>query len=436
MNRTGLRRRLASRSGLTTRRSARALEAVLDAVALALSRGETVPIRGLGSLAPRATRGGRRSVRLVPSRPRRVPPAEKKSTTPLLGGAMDQKGNQDERGEKDNAETRGNEPAPLGLDVGTSRIVLSRGAGHSTKTETQLNAFVSVPYSKFTENILKQNKVNYHLNGGREIFIFGNESEKFSDFFNTDARRPMRNGVLNPSEENGLLVIQSIIEKLLPKTKKNELVCFSVPGPGRDMTSDLVYHEAMLKNMLTGLGYRGKAINEGLAVIFAELEDENFTGIGISCGGGMCNVCLAYMSVPVFAFSTSKAGDYIDTSVASVTGEATTRVRVMKEQGFDLRKAPKDKYESALAIYYEEMILALVEALRTDFVRAANLPRMDRPIPIVLSGGTASPKGFVEKFSAALDNADLPFKVSDVRLASDPYTATARGCAIAALHEE
>ena len=349
---------------------------------------------------------------------------------------MDQKANQDERGGTEHSEPRGTEHPPLGLDVGTSRIVLSRGTGSGTKTQTELNAFVSVPYSKFTESILKQNKVNFHLNGGREIFIFGNESEKFANFFNTDARRPMRNGVLNPSEENGLLVIQSIIEKLLPKTKRHELVCFSVPGPGRDIHSDLVYHEAMLKNLLSSLGYQGKAINEGLAVIFAELESENFTGIGISCGGGMCNLCLAYMSVPVFAFSTSKAGDYIDTSVASVTGEAPTRVRVIKEEGLDLRRTPQNKYESALGVYYEEMISALVEALRTDFVKAANLPRMDRPIPIVLSGGTASPRGFVEKFSDTLGKADLPFKVSDVRLASDPLTATARGCAIAALHEE
>jgi DNA-binding protein len=436
MNRTGLRRRLAARTGLSVRRSAGALEAMLDAVGHALARGESVPIRGLGTLIPRAGRGAKQTVRLAPSRSRDRQRSDTNSKKPLLGGAMDQKANQDERGGTEHSEPRGTEHPPLGLDVGTSRIVLSRGTGSGTKTQTELNAFVSVPYSKFTESILKQNKVNFHLNGGREIFIFGNESEKFANFFNTDARRPMRNGVLNPSEENGLLVIQSIIEKLLPKTKRHELVCFSVPGPGRDIHSDLVYHEAMLKNLLSGLGYQGKAINEGLAVIFAELESENFTGIGISCGGGMCNLCLAYMSVPVFAFSTSKAGDYIDTSVASVTGEAPTRVRVIKEEGLDLRRSPQNKYESALGVYYEEMISALVEALRTDFVKAANLPRMDRPIPIVLSGGTASPRGFVEKFSDTLHKAELPFKVSDVRLASDPLTATARGCAIAALHEE
>ena len=51
---------------------------------------------------------------------------------------------------------------------------------------------------------------------------------------------------------------------------------------------------------------------EGLAVVFAELEKENFSGIGVSCGGGMCNIALAFMSIPVMTFSVNKAGDYID----------------------------------------------------------------------------------------------------------------------------
>lgn len=347
---------------------------------------------------------------------------------------MDQKNKNDDRDRTDPGDG-GSTGAPLGLDVGTSRIVLAKGVGQGVRTETQLNAFISVPYSKFTENILKQNKVTYHVHG-KELLIFGNESEKFANFFNTDARRPMRQGVLNPSEEHGVRVIQSIIERLLPQSHKREMVCFSVPGPGRDTTTDLVYHENMLKNYIQSLGYRAKAINEGLAVIFAELESENFTGIGISCGGGMCNTCLAFMSVPVFVFSSTRAGDFIDQSVGSVTGESATRIRVIKEEGLDLRKSPTNKYDQALVIYYEEMIMSLVEALRNDVLKANNLPRLDRPVPVVISGGTATPRGFVEKFRAALDQAELPIKISDVRLASDPLTATARGCAIAAMHED
>ena len=49
----------------------------------------------------------------------------------------------------------GGEAGALGLDIGTSRIVLAGGPnGH--KAQTQLNAFVSVPYSKMTEAILSR----------------------------------------------------------------------------------------------------------------------------------------------------------------------------------------------------------------------------------------------------------------------------------------
>ena len=36
----------------------------------------------------------------------------------------------------------------LGLDVGTSRICLAQQAGEEFQYQTQLNAFVTVPYSR------------------------------------------------------------------------------------------------------------------------------------------------------------------------------------------------------------------------------------------------------------------------------------------------
>lgn len=328
------------------------------------------------------------------------------------------------------------DPAALGLDVGTSRLVLASGSADHVKTSAELNAFITVPYSKFTENILKQNNVSYQVNGSQMIQIYGNEAERFANFFNAEARRPMLNGMLNPTEEYSLPVMQAIIQQLVKKTKKGETLRFSVPGTLRDSgSSDLVYHEAMLKNLLNSMGYNAKAINEGLAVVFAELEDENFSGIGVSCGGGMCNVCLAFMSVPVISFSIAKAGDYIDRSVGSVTGEQPTRVRVIKEDGLDLSRAPQNKYESAMHIYYNDMIVSLVQALRGALAETKNMPRIDKAIPIVLSGGTSKPKGFLDKFYQEVVRDGFPLEISEIRMAKSPLTTTARGCLIAALYD-
>ncbi len=321
----------------------------------------------------------------------------------------------------------------VGLDIGTSRIVMAGGPnGH--KAVTQLNAFVGVPYSKMTEAILQQNKMVYHRNG-KELYVFGNDSERFASFFNAVPRRPMQYGVLNPQEPMGQQIIQAIIESILPRARKNELLSFSVPGKGEGADTNLVYHEAILKNLAQSLGYEAKAVNEGLAVVFAELQNENFTGIGISCGGGMCNVCVAFLSVPMLTFSIPLGGDYIDSSVSAVVDEPVTRVRLIKEESLDLSRQPKDKVTSALHIYYEEVINTLVDTLREEFEKSRQLPKLDRAMPIVLSGGTAKPKGFLQKFESIVRSGGFPVHISDVRLASDPLTATARGCYIAAMSE-
>ena len=128
--------------------------------------------------------------------------------------------------------------------------------------------------------------------------------------------------------------------------------------------SALTYHEATLRAYFESLGYKAVAINEGLAVIFSELENDNFSGIGMSCGGGLCNVTLAFLSIPSILFSVTKGGDFIDTSVGAVVNEHATRVKVLKEEGLDLSRTPKDKLEKALHIYYEDLVETLVGELR------------------------------------------------------------------------
>ena len=67
---------------------------------------------------------------------------------------------------------------------------------------------------------------------------------------------------------------------------------------------------------------------------------------------------------------------------------------------------------------------------------ADRLPRADRAVPIVLSGGTAKPKGFKDLFEKALRARPMPFEIAEIRMAKDPLTATARGALIAAMYEK
>jgi hypothetical protein len=325
---------------------------------------------------------------------------------------------------------------PVGLDVGTSKIVAARKKGKEVEALADLNAFIPVPYARITETMLGQNNIQYYREGD-ELIIYGAATERFANMFNADLRRPMARGVLNPREKYAMPVLEAILQALIPKSRAaGEVLAFSVPAAADGAEADLTYHEATLRAHLEGLGYRAVAINEGLAVVFSELEEENFTGIGLSCGGGLCNGTLAYLSIPHIMFNLPKGGDFIDASVGAVVNEHATRVKVLKEEGLDLSRSPKDKLEKALHIYYEDLVLALTESLRRAISKADKLPRTDRPVPIVLSGGTAKPRGFKEIFEKALRSRPMPIEIGQVRVAADPLTSTARGALIAALYEK
>jgi hypothetical protein len=175
--------------------------------------------------------------------------------------------------------------APAGIDVGTSKVVAARRRGKGIESAAQLNAFIPVPYSRFTESLLGQNEISYFREGD-ELVIFGTATEKFANMFNANVRRPMADGMINPKERMALPVLEAIIQTLLSKAKsQGEVLAFSVPAapPGRE--AELTYHEATLRRHFEAMGYKAVAINEGLAVIFSELEDNNFTGIGSAAAG-------------------------------------------------------------------------------------------------------------------------------------------------------
>jgi hypothetical protein len=320
----------------------------------------------------------------------------------------------------------------VGLDIGTSRVCLAQRVGEEFQYRTQLNAFVAIPYSKMTENVLEKENIP-HTATGSEIVVHGNESDRFADLLNVETRRTMNKGLLNPSEPASLDMLRKIVSSLLANTKDRGKLCFTVPAAPLGAEENLTYHEATLRQVLGDMGYDVMSVNEGLAVIYAELESSNYTGIGISCGGGLCNVCVSYLSVPVLSFSIPRAGDYIDSAAASITGELANRVRIAKEDSFHFNGFFADSLHQALSVYYDEMIQSLVQAMKQAFAKSRNLPKQNRPLPIVLSGGTALPEGFLERFEKILLEAELPISTSDIRLASDPLHTSAKGALVAAL---
>ena len=320
----------------------------------------------------------------------------------------------------------------LGIDIGTSRICLARRNEERFEFESQLNAFVHVPYSPITEGVLKKEKVPHTLRNG-ELVVHGNESDKLAELLGLDIRRTMSRGMLNPSEPESLNMLREMIAAMLGESQGKTRIAFTVPAAPLGASDSLTYHEETLKQVLNGMGYEAQPVNEGLAVVYAELEAQNFTGIGVSCGAGLCNVCLAYLAVPVISFSIPQAGDYIDSSAASVTGERANRIRLIKEESFHFNGHFPEKTHQVLGVYHDVLIRSLVERMAEAFGAAGKAARLNRPLPVVLSGGTSMPAGFRDRFEKILREHEFPVQVSEVLMAPEPLHSAAKGALTAAL---
>ncbi|TKR27694.1 hypothetical protein [Natronomonas salsuginis] len=322
-----------------------------------------------------------------------------------------------------------------GIDVGTMNLVSARQDGSETVFVSQRNSFVEIDYSDMAERMLSRSDV-LHIRKDDNVYVVGDDALNFANIFNEETRRPMKRGILSSEEKSAIPMIRLILEQVVGEPERpNERVYFSTPADPIDSDLSTLYHQKTLESFLGDIGYDPEPINEGMAVIYSELADHNFTGLGISFGAGMTNVCLSYYAVPVMTFSVARGGDWIDEQTATATGENVDKVTSVKEEDFRLDfTTDAGGVEGALSIYYDNLLDYVIE----NVVKEVNNEDVEEglDVPVVVTGGTSSPPGFEKLFEERLNKADIPFSISHVRKADEPLYSVARGALVASRTEE
>lgn len=324
----------------------------------------------------------------------------------------------------------------VGVDVGTMFFQTAELVDDKISVSAVRNAFVEIPYSSELEEILTRNGWRY-VNDGTQYFVVGDDSMQVAKLFpgSVEIRRPLQDGVLNRDEPKKSLVLSGIIESSLGKAPdENSVVCTCVSSPCADAGQDSTFHAARLKAMFTRLGWNVKVIEEGLAVILSErpsvvLDDGTevpFSGIGMSFGAGRANCVVAYKGMQVLGMSVSRSGDWVDKQVSEQTAVPVSQVIDFKERVLDFENIDEDNdIAFALDAYYDAMLRHVVGLFAKKFTEVKS--QFDKPLDVVIAGGTSMPNGFEKKLARIMSSINLPFKIGDVRKAADPRNAVCSG---------
>ena len=319
----------------------------------------------------------------------------------------------------------------IGLDCGTMHLVRAR----SDSKDVRVTRNVFLPLSTEEVSISELTDISYVEGDEGELFIIGEDAFKFANIFNQTVSRPMEKGLISANEIAAIDVLTLMIKDLIGDINGSEVYCsYSIPAAAIDETRSVSYHENVFARILSSLGVNYTSVNEAMAIIYSECAKERFSGIGISFGAGMANCAIAYKGIEALKFSTARAGDWIDKNTAESLGMVANRVTNLKEKYLDLtdpnagyvKQKRQRQILQALYHYHEALINYTVKKIIKEFEEKVDL-EIDDPIPVVVSGGTSLPKGFLNLFKTVLSRHEMPFEVSEIRRASNPLTAVANG---------
>jgi actin-like ATPase involved in cell morphogenesis len=333
----------------------------------------------------------------------------------------------------------------IGADMGTYNIVMCRrNSDNNFSYKREVNAFLEMPLdNRFVFNMMKSAGVPLIEQPEANIAYALGEAAVNMAYTMTqiELKRPMKDGCLNPKEKYAQQIMNVMCHSLIGEIEQdNTTLYYSVPANAINQETDADYHskvlEAMFKSYRSEKGFKvdPHPINEALALVYAELQNKAWTGIGVSAGAGMVNICYAMYGAPIFQFSIVNSGDWIDKMASKALGEETTTYVNREKIHADLTiENPDTLVQRAIKTQYEIMIQHTISGLKKGIEEAGNKARSEQPIDIVIAGGTSMPKGFDVLFRKILDQAKITnLKIGNVIRPEDPLFSVARGCLIAA----
>lgn len=327
----------------------------------------------------------------------------------------------------------------VGLDVGTSFIVASREKKGNIEYLDFRDAFYVIkPTTPVATKMIEKGlagKVFIKDTDGSFILLGKDAIEKAIER-NDTAKRPMYRGVVSAKEKDAKRILSFILKEVVGQPNQpGEKIVFCVPAQPVDQEGqdfDVGYHEDVVTTILKECNYDPRAINEAEALCYAELENDEYTGIAISCGAGMTNVCVMLNGEPTVLFSTTKSGDWIDRMSSIAVGEPDSVVQAEKEAGgFKIGEPTDNPILAAVSAYYQRLIDYTTKQLSVALTGHKSLPKFKTPLTIVIAGGTSQADGYVEEFTRKLQDNNFPLPIKEVRHAHDPLHAVSKGCLIA-----
>jgi len=209
----------------------------------------------------------------------------------------------------------------IGFDCGTYNLIsCKRNDEKDLVFKKEVNAFLKFSLDNpFVFNMMKKAGVPLiQREDANTAYALGEAAINMAyTMTQLELSRPMKDGCVNPAESDAFQIMSIMMHSLLDNvTNDKELVYYSVPANAINAETDADYHSKVLEAVFKaykspeGLTLDARPLNEGMALVYSELSEKMFTGIGISC---LCPGTKIYTDKGIVEIEKVKEGDKVIT---------------------------------------------------------------------------------------------------------------------------
>lgn len=333
----------------------------------------------------------------------------------------------------------------VALDLGTHAARSLRLSKNKTIRRQCRSVALLIPDGVLARTRLEQFQVPFVACDDR-LAIPGDPAAEMAELFGAACQDLLPEGQVPYADPVTRQLIAMLIESLIPAASQEGVpCCFSQPGYGQNdegMEDQFDRRLEFVSRVIRLRGYEPVPINPALALILAEMETEQFTGVGISVGASGCDLVLSHRGAMLAAARVPRGGRALDELLAvqarrfcvdsfgqCVLDLEWSRRRREFAAPAQLSSDESQVLEQALNDLVVEIVLGLDRLLSTSRWESGE------PLTIVLGGGLAQSRAFESRLRKQIRRAHPGLYPSHIRLAGNAESAVTRGCLIQSLLE-
>lgn len=326
----------------------------------------------------------------------------------------------------------------VALDIGSYELrALWYDAGRLQSRRCR-SVYLVIEDTEVHRGLLSQLRAPFSV-AGDQLALFGEPAQQIATILRRPCRPLLPAGRLPDNDPATRQILATVFESLIGQATRLRSFCAVIlPGVTKSGSSLEAEEKRFLLQTVKQLGYIPLNVSAPQCLVLAELASQRFTGIGASFGAATAEMSLLNNGREIARCAVPYAGSWIDHKLTRLDGQFvwdpdgnrfvdTDRTRRWKETLAESLSSPIDDAASRLADVCRGMIEHVLEQAATPFAEAVNAEDMNRPLPLVVGGGTTRLPGFRELLEDTLSTSRFPLEIENVRLSSESDFTFARG---------